>query len=82
MRARNSDGQLADQFAEINPRVGREVEHQPRSVEGLLDAGELHGQAAFPDFERRHPEGFALSLLVPGPGDDVVVSGEADDALR
>ena len=44
-------GQLAHEVPEIDAPLGREVEHQPRAVVELLDARELHREAALADLE-------------------------------
>ena len=45
MRRPELGRQLAHQLAEVDAAVGREVEDQPRSVEHLLDARQLHRRA-------------------------------------
>ena len=74
--------ELAHELAEIDAAFGREIEDQPRTVERLLDARELHAEAALADLQRRDPVRVTLALLVLQPHDDVVVRGEADHARR
>ena len=81
MRARNSEASSRTSSRKSTRRVGGEVEDQPRTVERLLDARQLHRQAALADLQRRDAEGFALALLMPRAGDDVVVRGQPDDAM-
>src|SRR4051812_42047348 len=49
-------GELAHQFPEIDAAVGGEIENQLRPVERLLDARQLHAEAALADFQQRDPE--------------------------
>src|SRR5690349_13145376 len=74
--------QLAHQFAEIDASVGGEIENQLRTVERLLDAGELHAEAALANLEERNPVRFLFAMLVLHPRDDVVARGDANDPRR
>ena len=76
MRVLELGGQLAHELAEIDAAVGREVEHEPRAVERLLDARQLHAEAALADLQQRDAVRLALALLLLQPRDDVVVRRE------
>ena len=45
--------QIAHELAEIDPRVGRVIEDDPRAVEELLHFGQLHRQAALANLQLR-----------------------------
>src|SRR4029078_11413733 len=74
-------GQLAHQLTEIDARVRGEVEDEPRPVEDLLHAGQLHSQPALPDLEQRHAVRLTLALLLLQAGGEVLASGQPDDPL-
>ena len=73
--------QLADEVAEVDAAFRREVEDQPRAVERLLDARELHPSPRSRIFSSRDAGRLLLAVLVLQPRDDVLVRGEADDAV-
>src|SRR5262249_33271034 len=75
-------GQLAHQLAEVDAAVGSEIKNQLRSVECLLDARQLHAQAALADFQQRDPVRFLLAVLLLHPRDDVVARRNAHDPRR
>src|SRR5262252_1283076 len=72
-------GKLAHELAEIDAAVGGEVENQLRAVERLLDARELHAEAALANLQQRDPVRLLLAMLVLHPRDDVVSRGDAYD---
>jgi 4-hydroxythreonine-4-phosphate dehydrogenase len=74
--------QLLDEFPEVDAAVGREIEDHLRAVERLLDARQLHRQCAFANFQKRHPIGVLLALLMAPARHDVVAGGQAHYALR
>src|SRR5204862_3654281 len=67
---------------EIDAAIRREVEDEPRAVERLFDAGELHPEAALADLEQRDAKRFLFAPLMLEARNDVVARGEANDALR
>src|SRR5581483_10524314 len=71
--------ELAHQLAEVDARVGGEVEDQLRAVEGVLDARQLHREAALADLHVRDPKRLAFAPLVPLARDDVLARREAHD---
>ena len=81
MRVRNSDGELAHELTEIDARLGREIAHEPGSVERLLDTRELHRQPVLADLHQDDAVRLLLAGLLLQARDDVVVRGEADDAM-
>src|SRR5581483_73801 len=48
-------GKLPDELAKIDAAICGEIKDQLRSVEGLLDTGQLHAEPAFAYLERRNP---------------------------
>src|SRR5436190_6816780 len=48
----------------------------------MLDAGELHRQAAFADLQQRDPVRLLRAALLFEPRDDILAAGETDDLLR
>ena len=75
-------GEIAHQLAEIDPAFSRVVEDQPRAVEQLLDAGQLHRQAALLDLQKADALRFMLALLVLEPRNDVLLRRAPDDLRR
>src|SRR5436190_5937307 len=74
--------EVADQLAEIDPRLGGVVEDQPRAVEHVLDLRQLHRQAALADLELRDALGLLLALRLLQPLHHVVLARAPDDHLR
>src|SRR5262245_2941074 len=73
--------QLPHKVAEVDPSVRGEIEQEPRSVERVLDARELHREAALADFQQRDAVRFLFAPLLLQPRDDVVAAGQSDDAM-
>src|SRR5262249_15069313 len=61
---------------------GGKVENQPRSIERVLHAGQLHAETVFADLEQRDSVRLLLPLLLFETRDDVVMSGEAHHLWR
>ncbi len=55
--------ELADQLAKIDAPFGGEIKNQPRPVEQLLDARQLHLEPALANLEQRDAMRFLLALL-------------------
>jgi hypothetical protein len=72
-------GEVADELAEVDPPVRRVIEDEPRPVEELFDARELHLEAALPDLQLTDPAGVLLALLMLQPEEDVVAGCLAND---
>ena len=75
-------GEVAHQLPEIDPAFSRVIEDQPRAVEQLFDAGQLHRQAALLDLQKADPLRFLLALVVLEPGNDVGMGRAPDDLCR
>ena len=71
--------QIAHQLAEVDAAFGRVIEDQPRAVEQLLDARQLHREAALADLQQADALRLLLALLVLQPRDDVLARRAAHD---
>src|SRR4051812_38108688 len=68
-------GEVAHQLAEIDARLRGVIEDQPRAVERVLDARQLHRQSALADFQLRDALRLLLALLLLQALDDVLLRG-------
>ena len=74
-------GKIAHQFPEVHAPFRRVVEDEPRAVEQLLDARQLHLKPAFADLQQTDPGSLLLALLVPKAREHVFPGSAADDVL-
>jgi DNA-binding NarL/FixJ family response regulator len=77
-----NNGEIADQLPEVHAALGRVVEDQPRPVEELFDARQLHLQPSLADLQQADPVRVLLPLLVLEPRDHVVLRRAAHEPGR
>src|SRR5687768_17645616 len=74
--------EFAHELTKIHASFGGEIKDEPRSVEQLLDARQLHLEPAFPDLQERDTVRFLLALLPLEAHGDIFCCRLADDAVR